>query len=891
MRDEDEGAERDLRSDVRRLGEVLGEALQAHAGQGVFEAVERIRALGKGARDGRGGEEELQALIGSLSLGTMHQVARAFSSFLTLANVAEEHHRLRLGRLAEIDERHEASGAQADEGEGERSMGETFARLLAEGLSPEALHRAVSDQRVEFVLTAHPTQVIRRTLLTHWQGIASAIREGDRSDLTPTERDAFRDELRRAISIVWNTDERHRKRPTPIDEVKGGMAVLEGSLWRAVARHLRALDASLTLHTGEGLPLTSRPISFGTWMGGDRDGNPHVTADVTREAILLARWTAADLLHRDVDQLCLELSMESANAELQARTDNAPEPYRAFLRGLRSRLAATRRHIEARLAGLPLDDEPRCEDAKELRADLQLVHDSLVEMGQGVVADGPLTDLIRRVECFGLHMVAVDVRQEAPRHREALDAITRALGMGAFSEWEEDDRIDFLLRELQNPRPLTPRDLECSHDVREVLDCFVMLAEQPTDSLGAYVISMTERASDVLAVELLQREAGVEPPLRVVPLFETIADLRASDRIVGSLLDLPWYASRVGGELEVMIGYSDSAKDGGRLAAAWELYQCQERLVSLSREREVHLTLFHGRGGSIGRGGGPTHLAIRSQPSGSIDGSLRVTEQGEMIQWKFGRPQIAERTLKTYCLATLEATLDPPAGPTDTWRAEMDRLAASSLAAYRSVVRENPDFVPYFRAATPELELGQLKIGSRPARRKANGGVESLRAIPWIFAWTQTRLILPAWLGVGEALGEAIDEGKLELLREMYAGWPFFRSTLDLVELVLAKADPELASVYDARLVPAALQPIGAALRRRLADTECALLAVLDHERLLADSPALRRSLLLRKPYLDPVNLIQIELLDRQRRGDSTELQDALIATVNGIAAGLKNTG
>jgi phosphoenolpyruvate carboxylase len=486
--------------------------------------------------------------------------------------------------------------------------------------------------------------------------------------------------------------------------------------------------------------------------------------------------------------------------------------------------------------------------------------------------------------------VRLDIRQEAPRHRDAIDAITTQLGLGSYHAMSEPERIELLVRELQSKRPLIPYDLQTRDEVAEVLATLRMLAALPAESLGAYVISMAERASDVLAVQLLQREARVARPLRVVPLFETIADLRAAHEVVGALLDLPAYRERIAGELEVMIGYSDSAKDGGRLAAAWELYQAQERLVVLCKERGVHLTLFHGRGGTIGRGGGPTHIAIRSQPAGSIDGTLRVTEQGEMIQWKFGTPTIAERSLELYATATLEATLTPPAAPSPAFRTRMDALAERAMDAYREVT-QHPDFVPYFRAATPEIELGSLQIGSRPARRKPGGGISTLRAIPWIFAWTQTRLHLPAWLGIESALGEAIADGHLEELRAMARDWPFFDSMLSLVELALAKADPSIAAHYDALLTPTELAPLGADLRERLCRVREVLLSVREERDLLQLTPELQRSLQLRRAYLDPINLIQAELLRRQRHADDAHIQDALLATVNGIAAGLKNTG
>jgi phosphoenolpyruvate carboxylase len=378
----------------------------------------------------------------------------------------------------------------------------------------------------------------------------------------------------------------------------------------------------------------------------------------------------------------------------------------------------------------------------------------------------------------------------------------------------------------------------------------------------------------------------------VVPLFETVADLKGADGCLNRLFAIPWYRQRIDAHQEVMIGYSDSAKDGGRLAATWELYTAQERVVSVCARHGVQVTLFHGRGGSVGRGGGPTHLAIQSQPPGSVQGTIRVTEQGEMIDSKFSLPAIAERTLELYTTAVLEATLAPPPAAPERWRTLMQRLADDSRGAYRQMVYETPEFVEYFRMATPEVELGQLRIGSRPARRRPGTGVESLRAIPWVFAWTQTRLMLPAWLGVGEALSQAMARGELEELRGMYRDWRFFRSTVDLIAMVLAKASPDIAAHYDAELVPSGLRALGSQLRSSLEATIAAVLQVTEHPHLLADNPVLRRSIDVRNPYLDPINLVQVELLSRLRQGaDDPALLDAFLVTVNGIAAGMRNTG
>jgi phosphoenolpyruvate carboxylase len=568
------------------------------------------------------------------------------------------------------------------------------------------------------------------------------------------------------------------------------------------------------------------------------------------------------------------------------------EPYRAVLKEVRDRLLLTRQSIEEALerpggwSEWPSSNAIVRED--ELLEPLLRCHRSLHATGNGIIADGHLLDVIRRVHAFGLTLVRLDVRQDSARHTSLLDAITRALGLGSYAEWSESQRQEFLLRELVSRRPLLPRDLELDDEGREDLATFRAIAAIPRQSLGAYVITMARSASDVLAVALLQREAGVREPLRVVPLFETLSDLRAAGRTMATLLSLDVYRNAIGGRQEVMIGYSDSSKDAGRFAAAWELFQAQEQIVDACGRAGVALTLFHGRGGSVGRGGGPTYLAIRSQPPGSVQGRLRVTVQGEMIQAEFGLPGIALRTLEVYTTATLDATLAPSPAPRQEWRRVMQLMAEASVRGYRQVVYETSQFVDYFRAATPEVELGDINIGSRPARRGgAKKGVESLRAIPWQFAWTQNRLLLPAWLGVDDAL-RAGDEA---LLAEMMQEWPFFRSTIELIEMVLAKAEARIAAYYDRLLVPDELREVGAILRARLAATIELVKGVTGHQRLLENNRALRRSIDVRNPYVDPINVVQAEILRRLRQSPDDALREAFIVTVNGIAAGMRNTG
>ena len=863
---------------------MLGDTLREQVGEQLFENVERVRALAKNARAGSDDDFlELERLLAQLPVDQTLDLSRAFAHFLTLANVAEQHHRVRRRRVYQQNPKAEPQRGSFDE---------TFDRLLATGVTPESLHETICRLQIECVLTAHPTEVIRRTLLRKHNRIAALLARRDTRDLTPFERDETEQALRRDITSCWLTDEIRRARPTPLDEARGGLGHLEDTLWDVVPRFLRLLDAALRKLTGNPLPLTAAPIRFGSWMGGDRDGNPHVTADITRKACLLARRQALTLYARDLKALASELSMTACSAALRAQVDDAHEPYRAFLDGVQARLVATLQDVDAQLAGQPSTHTNTYANADEFADALLLCHQSLHSVGAGTVADGPLLDALRRITCFGLTLARLDIRQEAARHTDVLDAFTRAWGYGAYGEWDEAQRQTFLGRALQtDPAPIPPQLLDDPFH-REILETFSVIAELGLDALGAYVISMAKTPSDILAVAFLQHQAGCQQRLPVVPLFETVDALRQAGSTIRHLLSIPWYREQIGGTLQVMVGYSDSAKDAGILTAGWELYKAQEELVQVCREYGIRLTLFHGRGGSIGRGGGPTYAAIQSQPPGSIDGRLRVTEQGEMIQSKFGIPGIALRTLEVYTTAVAEATLRPSPEPSPEWRQCMEDLSQTAMRTYRQVVQDDTRFVPYFRAATPEAILGELNIGSRPARRRADVGVDSLRAIPWIFAWTQTRLMLPSWLGVGAALEEARRRGQHDDLRAMYHHWPFMQSTLDLIAMVMAKADVRIAACYDEWLVPDSLRPLGEDLRRRFAAATRVVLAVTGHEDLLAANPMLRRSIDVRNPYVDPLNIVQAALLRRFRtQPEDPTLRNALLVTVNGIAAGMRNTG
>lgn len=883
-----------LRQDVRTLGDMLGQTLKAQKGEALFAMVEEIRQVSVRARaEGAVDIASLAALLEPLEEPELLDVARAFSQFLNLANLAEQQHRVRLRRQRQ---------SYAADGKSYHSLKQVLERLLAQGFSADQILNTLSSLSVELVLTAHPTEVSRRTLIQKYDHIAQSLAELERTDLSESELQQRRDEIRRGVLAAWCTDEIRRSRPTPEDEAKWGFVTLERSLWYAVPQVLREMDEVLIETLGKSLSVNTAPVHFASWMGGDRDGNPNVTAEVTREVLRLARWMALDLYLRDITQLQTECSMQRASAELLAITGPSHEPYRVVLRELRKTLLKARSDIEAQLEGV--DGEDNIAIGEQMRESLLLIDRSLRECGMAELADGPLKDTLRRLATFGTSLLRLDIRQESTRHSNALDAITCYLGIGSYLAWDEKERQAFLLAELQGRRPLVNQRFRksefCTAEVAEVLDTCAVIAEQPADTLGAYVISMAKAPSDVLAVMLLQREAGVAKPMRVVPLFETLQDLEQAHSTMAALLAVPWYRRQVMLGQEIMIGYSDSAKDAGFLAAAWAQYNAQEQLAELFKEHQIPLTLFHGRGGSVSRGGGSsTRMALLSQPPGSVAGRIRVTEQGEVIRFKYGQQQVAMHNLEQYVAATLEATLLPPVKPKPEWREEMARLTQTSVKAYRAVVYDNPDLVRYLRTVTPEQELSRLALGSRPARRTQVDDLSSLRAIPWVFAWTQVRLILSAWLGTGAALEEALDNPeRRKVLNEMQEQWPFFQALLDMLEMVLAKTDSAVAAYYEQRLTEdKSLLALGQQLRDSLENTVAALRNLTGRDDLLANNPVMRWSVKVRDPYTDPLHLLQAELMGRLRQSDNMSaeqeqyLESALMVTIAGIAAGLRNTG
>ena len=685
-----------LRGNVNLLGQLLGQTIKDAQGQAILDKVEEIRALSKSSRSGN--EDDRQALIEvlhALSDEELLPVARSFNHFLNLANVAEQFHTVSrfndagMGQLNPLTQTLKTLAAKAQEGQ----------------LDGNHLAKTLSKLHINLVLTAHPTEVTRRTMINKHVELSDCLASLERTDNLEQEREAILNRIAQLISQAWHTDDIRRSRPSPVDEAKWGYAVIENSLWHAIPRFLREFSDDVKKQLDLELPIDFSPIEFTSWMGGDRDGNPFVTAQVTSEVLDHGRWMALDLYSRDIETLSAELSMSDASDELIELAGQDFEPYRAVLKKLKSDVSETVTHLGAKIKNKRSDSQDLVTDINQIKHPIEVCYRSLLKCNMKVVADGLLLDLLHRINSFGLRLAKLDVRQDSSRHADVFSELTRYLGLGDYNQWQEEDKQAFLLAELNSRRPLIPKHWQPSPEVQEVLDTFDVIAKQDKSTFGLYIISMARTASDILAVQLLLKESGCNFELPVAPLFETLDDLNNGSDVIKTLLDNVWYRGHIQNTQHVMIGYSDSAKDAGMMAAGWAQYEAMDKLVQLADERGIELVLFHGRGGTVGRGGAPAAQALHSQPPGSLKGGLRVTEQGEMIRFKFGLPAVALQSLSIYAGAVLQSNLLPPPEPKPQWREVMNLISEESCVHYRNVVRHDENFVPYFRMATPELEF------------------------------------------------------------------------------------------------------------------------------------------------------------------------------------------
>ncbi|MGY1739141.1 MULTISPECIES: phosphoenolpyruvate carboxylase [unclassified Blastococcus] len=919
-RGEDAGAGTDapLRDDIRLLGRVLGEVIAEQSGDEVLDLVERTRVAAFGVRRSDVDRAELAARLGELDVRSANHVIRAFSHFSLLANLAEDIHHERRRRY------HRRSGSPPQPG----SLAASFAILDDAALDADAVADALDGALVVPVVTAHPTEVRRKTITQVQRQVTELIRLRDRSTEDLGADPEWAGKLWRSVLTLWQTALLRLSRLRLQDEIDEALRYYELSLFEVIPAINTELRRALR-QRWPGADLLDRPmLQPGSWIGGDRDGNPFVTADAVRRATTRQAETALGHHLAELVALRDELSMSdrlvTPTHELYALADasrdespfRADEPYRRALIGVHARLAATARRVLGTVPGAaPITDLVPYDAPEELLADLAVVDTSLRSHGAGALADDRLTRLREAVEVFGFHLCGLDMRQNSAVHEEVLAELLAWAGVcDDYAALDEPSRVELLAGELRLRRPLVRPDAELSDLARGELDLVRAAAEQVAllgpATIPNYVISMCESVSDVLEVAVLLKEVGLleldaagRPtcPVGISPLFETIEDLQNAGATMTAVLAEPLYRDLVAGRgnlQEVMLGYSDSNKDGGYLAANWALYRAELALVEVARAEGVRLRLFHGRGGTVGRGGGPSYEAIRAQPPGAVSGSLRITEQGEVIAAKYADPDLARRNLEAMVAATLEASLLDVEGlgdaADDAYRL-LDDLAARAQQAYRALVHETPGFVEWFRAATPIRELAELNIGSRPPSRKAGDRIADLRAIPWVFSWSQARIMLPGWYGTGSALEGWVggDEARLERLRELHRRWPFFRTVLSNMGMVLAKTDLGLAARY-AQLVP------DEELRARVFDQITAehertcrmLLAVTGDDELLTDNPSLARSIRNRFPYLEPLHHLQVDMLRRRREGDDDELVRRNIQlTINGIATALRNSG
>lgn len=928
VRTVDADKDRPLREDIRLLGRLLGDTLREQEGDSAFQLVETVRQTAvRFAREGKHEDREaISRLLDDLPRHTMLSVVRAFAYFLQLANIAEDTHHIRRRRA------HDLAGSPPREGSLPFALDAVMRDQAHNGQAAERLQEFFAEALVSPVLTAHPTEVQRQSIQHALLDIADLLTRRDRMALTPEEQTALDESLIQLVLTLWHTRMVRPSRLRVIDEVKNGINYFRSTFFTELPRLYDQTEDLLTARFPEHDWALPAFFTIGSWIGGDRDGNPFVTADILRETVRLQSAAVLAFFLEEVHALGQDLPLSQlllkVSPDLQALSERSPdtssqrldEPYRRALIGIYARLAATTRSLDqAQPLRMAVADAAPYADATELRADLLIIRDSLRANNVGKLATGRLRRLTRAVEVFGFHLAPVDLRQNSDVHaRVVAELLERAGACDSYASLTEPERIALLARELGGTRPLYAPFLAYSDEVSGELAIAFAAAElrqrYGAQTLPHHIISKCDGLSDMLEVALILKEAGLmtggatpSVGMDIIPLFETIEDLRGAAATMRAAFELPVYrallASR-GDVQEVMLGYSDSNKDGGFLTSGWELYRAEVSLTQLFEEYGIKLRLFHGRGGSVGRGGGPSYDAILAQPAGAVTGQIRITEQGEVIASKYSNPEVGRRNLEIIVAATIEASLtdhENHVERTEPFHPVMDALSALAFAAYRSLVYETPGFAQYFRESTPLSAIATLNIGSRPSARKPSDRIEDLRAIPWVFSWAQCRLMLPGWYGFGSAVEQwlrDVPEG-METLQRMARTWPFFRTLLSNMDMVLAKSDLAVASRYAELVEDVVLrESIFGRISEEWHRTRDLLLRITGQSRLLADNPLLERSIANRFPYMDPLNHLQIALLRRQRAAaasgastDDDRIERGIHLTINGISAGLRNSG
>jgi phosphoenolpyruvate carboxylase len=913
-----------LSADIRRLGDLLGQSLRRVAGEDAFQLVEEIRAAAKNLRAEPSVEQarQLRDRLATLDVPDLRTLIRSFSIYFDLINLAEQRARIRALRVRSI-ELGTAPLAESPEA--------ALRQLRERGITADQIAEQLDRALIVPVFTAHPSEARRRTILVRLQAIEQQLDRLEYGHLLPSEQEHVLASVAEEVESYWLSDLIREARPSVLNEVRHCLETVKGSLFDVVPRIYRELEKGLRNVYPERTWKVPSFLNFGSWIGGDRDGHPSVTAQVTAEAVLVQQGAVLQQYITRMDELWLKLSHSdhyiTPSPEFRASlaTDAAifpevsllpvHEPYRAKCRLISAKLKRTLDYVRSFTPGW--NGDRRIAPAgvylggSDLIADLQLIATDMARAGAQAAVSGTLQDIIRLVDVFGVHLLTIDLRQHSGRHTSALDEILRWANVCPnYAQLSEDERFDCLANELQSSRPLIPTHLPFAPETCEVIQTFrtmsAILEQQCPDALRKYIISSTTEAGHLLEVLLFAREARLFQPIEgisridIVPLFEALEPLRSGTAIMKKLFSLPIYRKQVklrGDLQEVMIGYSDSNKESGFLQSSWALYKAQEALVALGRKEGITMQMFHGRGGAIGRGGGPSNRAILAQPQATVNGRLRITEQGEVIADRYGHRSIAARHLDQVVNAVLLSSFPAPGVQIKPeWTAVLDRLADSSYHHYRHLVYDNPEFLIYFNGVTPIGEIAQLKIGSRPSRRGTSSNVEQLRAIPWVFSWMQCRHTLPGWYGLGSAVSDELREHpeQIDVLRAMYAQWPFWRTQIDNVQMILSKADLTIARLYadlleDQDVAARVYEQISAEYHRSVD----VITRITGASSLLENMPILQRSIQLRNPYVDPLSLIQVVLLGRLRSGaePQTELQTAVLESINGVASALKNTG